>query len=157
MASSWMSQRQFCCAFSRRTKATAPRRYLLCRQSALRPSRKARDMFRSCLKWAPNQAGGKIVSSFVYRSSRCRDHTPRERGRLHLLRSMRRNSQLQDRARIETVNEVDLGLRAPQLHGDGDTTFMPLSYDTRTLSEEIRTLHEKRVDAKAKTNMESRK
>ena len=70
---------------------------------------------------------------------------------------MQRNSQLQDRARIETVNDVDLGLRAPQLYGDGDTSFMPFSSDTRMLSEELRTVHGKRVDAHARIDVESRK
>jgi hypothetical protein len=37
---------------------------------------------------------------------------------------MQRNSQRQNDPRIEPVNEIDLGLRIPQLHGDGDTSFM---------------------------------
>jgi hypothetical protein len=50
-----------------------------------------------------------------------------------------------------------LGLRVAQLYGDGDTSFMSSPSDKRMLSEELRTLHEKRVDAKAKINIESRK
>jgi len=70
---------------------------------------------------------------------------------------MQRNSQRQNDPRIETVNEIDLGLRTPQLHGDGDTSFMSSSSETRMLSEQLRTLDEKRVHAKAKINMESQK
>ena len=70
---------------------------------------------------------------------------------------MQRNSQRQNDPRIETVNEIDLGLRTPQLHGDGDTSFMSSSSDTRMVSEQLRTLDEKRVHVKAKINMESQK
>jgi hypothetical protein len=70
---------------------------------------------------------------------------------------MKRNSRHQDGARIETVNDVDLGLRAPQLHGDGDTQFYAVPERHANAVEKLRTLHEKRVDAKAKINMEPRK
>jgi len=55
------------------------------------------------------------------------------------------------------VNDVDLGLRAPQSYGDGDTSFMPFPSDMRMLSEELRTVHGKRVDAHARIDVESRK
>jgi hypothetical protein len=70
---------------------------------------------------------------------------------------MQRNSRHQDGARIATVNDVDLGLRAPQLYGDGDTSFMPFPSDMRMLSEELRTVHGKRVDAHSRIDVESRK
>ena len=50
-----------------------------------------------------------------------------------------------------------LRLRAPQLHGDGDTQFYAVPERHANAVEKLRTLHEKRVDAKAKINMEPRK
>jgi hypothetical protein len=55
-----------------------------------------------------------------------------------------RNSHLHARARIKTVNDVDLRLRVPRLRGHGDTNSMPVLGGTQMLSKGLRTSMKKR-------------
>lgn len=67
---------------------------------------------------------------------------------------MQRNSRHQHGARIKTVNAVDLGLRASQLYGDGDSKFYVVPMRRRNGVGRINYLGEERVGGKAKINME---
>jgi hypothetical protein len=55
-----------------------------------------------------------------------------------------RNSHLDVRAHSETVNDVDLRLRAPRLHVQGDINLMPVLGGTQMLSKGLRTSMKKR-------------